>query len=320
MRDLDRHLWFAEPGGPGPGCWRAPGPTLADIAVFPPVILCEEGGISRQDYPAVRRWTDRVKRIPGFVAMPGVFPGRPVICIETAADLWDTHHGLSHGSRHAGHGPDRHVRCRHPAGPSPSPRATRSCSSASRATRAPIRRRARPSGCPRRCAPSMRRACRAGRGTSSPARSRSRAPCRATRSKVRIDAVDFGADWGFCGFRPLAGTLPEDFPTRFLSHIGVDRDQRIGRLPSGLELALAPFFGLMGVAPPPVYGRISTIEPREHWRQPRQQGAGRRARSLYLPVWGAGRAVLGRGRPWCPGRRGSLHQRARGLPRRDLHA
>ena len=73
LRDLDRHLWFAEREG---RAWllAGPGPTLADIAVFPPVILCEEGGISRQDYPAIRRWTDRVKRIPGFVAMPGVFP------------------------------------------------------------------------------------------------------------------------------------------------------------------------------------------------------------------------------------------------------
>src|SRR5271165_7692876 len=29
--------------------------------------------------------------------------------------------------------------------------------------------------------------------------------------EVRIDAIAFGADWGYCGFRPLAGTLPEGF-------------------------------------------------------------------------------------------------------------
>ena len=34
--------------------------------------------------------------------------------------------------------------------------------------------------------------------------------------EVRIDEIELGADWGFCGFRPLAGTLPEDFPERFL--------------------------------------------------------------------------------------------------------
>ena len=31
--------------------------------------------------------------------------------------------------------------------------------------------------------------------------------------EVRIETIEPGADWGFCGFRPLAGTLPEDFPS-----------------------------------------------------------------------------------------------------------
>ena len=48
-------------------------PTIADIACFPYVMLSEEGGISRWDYPAIRRWTDRVKRIPGFIVMSGIF-------------------------------------------------------------------------------------------------------------------------------------------------------------------------------------------------------------------------------------------------------
>jgi glutathione S-transferase len=41
------------------------------------VILSEEGGIPRQDYPAIRRWCDRVKRLPGFIVMSGVFPAAP---------------------------------------------------------------------------------------------------------------------------------------------------------------------------------------------------------------------------------------------------
>ena len=82
--------------------------------------------------------------------------------------------------------------------------------------------------------------------------------------EVRIDAIEIGTDWGFCGFRPLFGTLPEDFPERFLTHIPIDRAAGTCRLPYGVELKLAPFFGVMGVAPPPVYGRIDTKEPREH--------------------------------------------------------
>ncbi len=73
FRILDEHLWFAEQSGQS---WICPGdhPTIADIACFPYVILSEEGGVSRQDYSAIRRWCDRVKRIPGFVPMSGVFP------------------------------------------------------------------------------------------------------------------------------------------------------------------------------------------------------------------------------------------------------
>ncbi len=76
FRILDEHLWFSEVERHGWIC-RARHPTIADIACFPYVALSEEGGISRQDHPAIRRWLDRVKRIPGFVAMPGIFPAGP---------------------------------------------------------------------------------------------------------------------------------------------------------------------------------------------------------------------------------------------------
>ena len=102
--------------------------------------------------------------------------------------------------------------------------------------------------------------------------------------EVRIDAIEFGADWGYCGFRPLAGTLPEDFPERFLSHIPVDRAAETCTLPWGTVLPLSPFFGVMGVAPKPEYGAISTKEPREHGGNldNKELGAGA---TLFLPVW-----------------------------------
>ena len=105
--------------------------------------------------------------------------------------------------------------------------------------------------------------------------------------EVRIDKIEVGNDWGYCGFRPLAGTLPEDFPERYLSHIPVDRTRGTCRLPWGTELTLAPFFGVMGVAPPPRYGAISTIQPREHGgnhdNKELTEGS-----ILYLPVWAPG--------------------------------
>ena len=73
FRVLDEHLWFREQEGQE---WVASGesPTIADIALFPDVALSEDGGISRLDYPALRRWTERVQRLPGFIDMPGIFP------------------------------------------------------------------------------------------------------------------------------------------------------------------------------------------------------------------------------------------------------
>ena len=76
FRILDEHLWFAEQQQQP---WLVEGehPTIADLACFPYVMLSEEGGISRQDYPAIRRWCDRFKRLPGFTVMPGIFPAGP---------------------------------------------------------------------------------------------------------------------------------------------------------------------------------------------------------------------------------------------------
>jgi glutathione S-transferase len=76
FRVLDEHLWFAEQEGHAWLCSRDH-PTIADIACFPYVMLSEEGGISRLPYPAIRRWTDRLKRIPHFTLMPGVFGASP---------------------------------------------------------------------------------------------------------------------------------------------------------------------------------------------------------------------------------------------------
>jgi acetamidase/formamidase len=102
--------------------------------------------------------------------------------------------------------------------------------------------------------------------------------------EVRIDAIEFGADWGFCAHRPLVGTLPEDFPARFVSHIKVDRAARTCTLPWGTVLPLAPFFGVMGVAPRPEYRVLSTKEPREHGGNldNKELVAGS---TLFLPVW-----------------------------------
>jgi acetamidase/formamidase len=59
----------------------------------------------------------------------------------------------------------------------------------------------------------------------------------------------------------------------------------------GAELPLMPFFGVMGVAPPANWGRISTIQPRAHGGNldNKELGAGS---TLYLPIHVDGRIVL----------------------------
>jgi len=54
--------------------WLMPGdhPSIADVACFPYAALAHEGNVSIAEYPAVVAWCDRVRGLPGFVAMEGV--------------------------------------------------------------------------------------------------------------------------------------------------------------------------------------------------------------------------------------------------------
>ncbi|MSP02469.1 MAG: amidase [Acetobacteraceae bacterium] len=102
--------------------------------------------------------------------------------------------------------------------------------------------------------------------------------------EIQIEKIVPGANWGYNLIRPLAGTLPEDFHETTLMHIPVDRARGICTLPWGTELTLAPFFGVMGVAPPPEFGRIASKEPRIHGGNldNKELTAGS---TLFLPVW-----------------------------------
>lgn len=47
-------------------------PSIADIAVFPAVALSHDSGVGHEDYPAINLWQRRVRKLRGFVGMPGV--------------------------------------------------------------------------------------------------------------------------------------------------------------------------------------------------------------------------------------------------------
>jgi acetamidase/formamidase len=82
--------------------------------------------------------------------------------------------------------------------------------------------------------------------------------------EVRILDVQLRQDWGYTFVRPLTGALPEEIAAFEQIVIRLDRERATGLLPWGVELALRPFFGVMGVAPPRAWGSISSIQPRAH--------------------------------------------------------
>ncbi|MFK7751292.1 MAG: acetamidase/formamidase family protein [Sedimentitalea sp.] len=106
---------------------------------------------------------------------------------------------------------------------------------------------------------------------------------------LQIDILDVALrqDWGFNFIGPLSGALPKDFQTYHHTIIPLNAQRGVATMPWGLELPLSPFFGVMGVAPPSLWGRISTIEPRKHGGNldNKELVAGS---TLYLPVFAEG--------------------------------
>jgi acetamidase/formamidase len=102
--------------------------------------------------------------------------------------------------------------------------------------------------------------------------------------EVRIREVSLRTDWGYTLIKPLAGTLPEDFDALTFVHIGLDAEKHVAHLPWGMTLPLSPFFGVMGTAPPPHWGRLTSLIPRAFGGNldNKELVAGS---TLYLPVF-----------------------------------
>jgi len=80
--------------------------------------------------------------------------------------------------------------------------------------------------------------------------------------QVDILEVMLRQNWGFNLIVPLLGTIPEDFPDLVLKILPLDKEANTVTMPWGGKLPLSPFFGVMGVAPPPNWGRITSVIPR----------------------------------------------------------
>jgi acetamidase/formamidase len=82
--------------------------------------------------------------------------------------------------------------------------------------------------------------------------------------EVRIKKIKLAIPYGYNAFAPGRGFLPEDFPRPRMKIIRLDEKRMVGHFAKGIEIPLRPFFGSMGVAPPPGAGRISSGPPGIH--------------------------------------------------------
>ena len=145
---------------------------------------------------------------------------------------------------------------------------------------------------------------------------------------LQVDILDvmLRQNWGFNPIIPLLGTLPEDFPEFRLQILPLDKKANTVQLPWGGKLPLSPFFGVMGVAPPPNWGRITSVIPRAMGgnMDNKELVAGT---TVFFPVFnegalfscGDGHAVQGDGEVCITAVETSLSGRFRLSVRNDMH-
>jgi acetamidase/formamidase len=79
--------------------------------------------------------------------------------------------------------------------------------------------------------------------------------------EIRVLKIDLAIPYAYNGFGPAAGILRDDFPYRRTKIIPLDRTRMVANFAPGITLPLHPFFGSMGVAPPPAMGKWDSSPP-----------------------------------------------------------
>jgi acetamidase/formamidase len=120
--------------------------------------------------------------------------------------------------------------------------------------------------------------------------------------EIRIRSVDVRLPIAGQGFTLNRGLLPEEFPYAKSRVLWIDLARKTVEYAPGIEVPVKPFWGVMGVAPPPAMGRVSSGPPNIFGgnMDNRDLGAGS---TLFLPVYvpggllsiGDGHAVQGYG-------------------------
>jgi acetamidase/formamidase len=79
--------------------------------------------------------------------------------------------------------------------------------------------------------------------------------------EIRIRKIELAIPYAYNGFRYGAGILTDEFPYARTKIIPLDRQAMVARFAPGITIPLHPFFGSMGVAPPPGFGRYDSAPP-----------------------------------------------------------
>ena len=105
--------------------------------------------------------------------------------------------------------------------------------------------------------------------------------------EVRIKKVELAIPYAYNAFGKTSGFIPEDFPYAKMRIIPLDQKAMMARFAPGINVPLHPFFGSMGVAPPPAMGRVNSAPPSIHAGNldNKELVAGT---TLYIPVHVAG--------------------------------
>src|SRR5580698_7631372 len=82
--------------------------------------------------------------------------------------------------------------------------------------------------------------------------------------EVRIREIHMDVPFAYNTFRKGSGFLPDEFEGTKTKIIPLDREHRIGTFAPGIVLPLKPFFGSMGIAPPPSAGKVNSAPPGVH--------------------------------------------------------
>ncbi|MFL5296466.1 MAG: acetamidase/formamidase family protein [Phenylobacterium sp.] len=105
--------------------------------------------------------------------------------------------------------------------------------------------------------------------------------------EIHIRRIELAIPYAYNGFRYGAGILTDDFPYARTKIIPLDRQRMVARFAPGVTIPLHPFFGSMGVAPPPGFGRYDSTPPTiiggNMDNKELVEGA-----TLYLPVFNKG--------------------------------